>query len=287
MQKNTLPAPKKVPILTTATDDWIPLVAEVLTHPQKHKTKTVILQCGDGPYIIAGGFYFKKTGPEILQLINRQKSRPSQQLIALGIPREEMAIWTSDSHKTLVKSVTSALKKEVFGVIAPAREDLPDWLTKYDRIHGIREKLMVWTDKNDTGPTAKLYRYIRKTMGIPPDRFLLLCTSANKTGMGTNIRFAPTYDQLGDEESIAYAVYDTKESKYKKGSPPIISVLPFTIGYNKFLVVRSRRGIEDLQKFIHEVDKKTRLGYLLYAIRAFHYRTMRLFYQKLRNLATV
>lgn len=255
-----LPSQKKVPILTTETDSWIPQVAYVVTNPDPTKRETVLLQSGDGPYVLGTGIYISNGDSAIrpMHLINRQKARPQSQLVALGIPPEEMAIWTAEPYKPLVESLTGALRNEVFGVIVPASDKLLKEFTNYDITHGIREKLMVWCDKTDTGPVAKLFKYIRDVMGLPPDEFTMLFTSGNKHGKGTNIRFTRAYEQLGDEDDLAYAVMDIEEDKYAEGSPPIISVLPFVIGRDRFLVVKARRGIDDLQDKIPNLEQRSR-----------------------------
>lgn len=256
-----LPLERTVPILTTHTDEWIPPVANALVAEER----TALIQCGDGPYILVGGVHVGRTGPEILQLINRQKERSLNQLAALGIPREEMSDWVVEDYRPLVEHFTSVLKDEVFGLIAPVNDRVPNWLLRYDRLHRTWEKLMVWTDKTDTGPTARLYRYFRTELGLSADEFFLIATSANTHRKGTNIRFAQAYEQLGDKDGLAYAVMDVEEEKYTKRSPPIISALPFVKGRNYFKVENARRGIEGISSKVPNLRNPSRFGRILYA----------------------
>ncbi len=268
-----LPAERKVPIVTTSTNDWISVVAEAVTREDPHKRQSVLIQSGDGPYILGTGFYIEEKLPIAMQMLNRQKERPLDQLVALGIPREEMALWVASNQRPLVERLTSALSNEVFGVIAQANPVLPDWLTKFDKLHKTREKLTVWCDRLDLGPTAQLFRYIRNNLGLPPDRFTMLFTSANLRGKGTQTRLVGSYEQLGDKDNIVAAVMDIEEDKYQKGSPPIISTLPFIVGYNRFLVVNARRGIDDLQGKLTELETMSKLSLVIYSLRAFGYTT--------------
>ena len=261
-----LPAQREVSILTTADPSWLPRVAEVVIRPDKYGLKTVLLQSGDGPYVLGIGYYVGKSGPEIQRLINHQKGRPLDQLIALGIPRVEMSLWVAPSQRPLVEKLVSVLRNEVFGVIAQANPILPDWMTNFDIFHGVREKLMVWCDKTDTGPTAQLFTYIRNELRLPPDEFTMLFTSANLHRRGTQTRFAGAYKQLGDKDDIAYAVMDVHEDEYQKGSPPIISMLPFTIGHNRLLALKARRGTDDLQLRLTELEVRSKFGMIAYSI---------------------
>lgn len=256
-----LPPERKVQILTTQTDEWIPPVAKALVEEEQ----TALVQCGDGPYILVGGVHVGRTSPEILHLINRQKERPLDRLAALGIPREEMPEWVTEDYRPLVEHFTSVLRDEVFGLIAPANDRVPSWLRRYDNLHRTWEKLMVWTDKTDTGPTARLYRYVRDELNLPPNEFFLMATSANTHGKGTNIRFAKAYEQLGDKDGLAYAVMDVEEDTYTLGSPPIISALPFVRGRNYFHVVKARRGVEGISSKVPNLRSPSKPGWFLYA----------------------
>lgn len=265
---------KKAPIFTTATVDWIPSAAEAVTQEDPYKRKSVLIQSGDGPYVLGTGFYVKEKIPVAMQMLNRQKERPLGQLVALGIPREEMPLWVASNQRPLVEKLTSALSNEVFGVIAQANPLLPDWLTNFDRYHKVRDKLMVWCDRTDTGSTAQLFRYIRDNLGLPPDEFTMLFTSGNLHKRGTQIKFVESYGQLGDKDGIVCAVMDIEEDKYKKGSPPIISVLTFNVGHDRFLVVNARRGIDDLQGKLEDLETMSKFGLLIYNLRAFNYSTL-------------
>lgn len=260
-----LPHEQRVPILTTETDAWMPRVAEALVE----QGKTVLLQCGSGPYILVGGVFPEQSGPEIMRLINSQKERPHDQLAAIGVPREEMSLWVAEPYQAAVHKLATALEGEVFGVIAPASERVPRWLKRTDEIHGgVDEKLLIWADRDDTGPLARFYRYLREQLGIRPEEFFLLATSANTHKRGTNIRFMPAYEQLGDKEGLAYAVMDVEEGKHEKASPPIITALPLTIGREEFLVLNARRGLEGHQKKVPQIRVPSRLGLILYAMEA-------------------
>src|SRR3990172_10063278 len=106
-----LPHERRVPILTTETDEWMPIVAEALVE----RGETALLQCGSGPYILVGGVFPGKSGPEIMQLINGQKERGQDQLAAIGVPREEMSHWVAEPYQEAVHNIATALQGEVFG----------------------------------------------------------------------------------------------------------------------------------------------------------------------------
>ncbi|MBI2036124.1 hypothetical protein HYT17_00600 [Candidatus Microgenomates bacterium] len=259
-----LPTEGRVPILTTGTDEWIPKVAEALVE----RGETALLQCGSGPYILAGGVFVGRTGPEIMQLINQQKKRPAGQLVAIGVPREEMSLWVEKPYQDTVHRIATALEGETFGIIAPASKKIPPWLTRRDPWHNINEKLLIWGDKSDTGPTARLYRYLRENLGLQPGEFFLICTSANAHGMGTNVHFAKAYQQLGNEEGLAYAVMDVAEETYQSGSPPIISALPIVLGKTELLVFNTRSGLQGHRAKVPELRARSKLGLLFYSMEA-------------------
>ncbi|OGE27828.1 hypothetical protein A2867_01890 [Candidatus Daviesbacteria bacterium RIFCSPHIGHO2_01_FULL_40_11] len=258
-----LPIEVKAKIFTSETDDWLPYVARAIVEDKK----SCLVQGGDaGMYVIIGGVFAGERDSSVLRLINRQKGRDEAESIAIMVPQPEMPSLAAESYRDRIRKVVTALDNEYFGLIVPASEGIPDWLSSYDRLHRVREKLVLWGDKGGDCPVAKLYPYIRNKYRLQTEDFFIIGTSANLHKEKANSYFNPAYEQLGDKEGLAYAVMDPDEDKYSKGSVTILSALPLTRGRDRILVVRESRSADEMIAKAPQISRMTQLGWLRYSL---------------------
>ncbi len=258
-----LPTEKKAKILTMG-DDWMPLVVDAMLDG-----KTCVLPVGCGAYILAGAVTNKR-GKKVAELINLQKGRDKDRPIAFDMPPDEISYWVDEKYQTEISTLVKKLISRPFGIIAPINDKVPLWQRVKDQVHGVYNDLFVWADMDNIGPLADFYRYVREKRKLSKEDFILIATSGNLTGFPNNNKFSVAYDQLGNKEGIAYAVYDPDEGgPYSLDPVTIISVMPLIRGREKLHVFRlGSMSVEDLLKLVPEAEKKSKLGMTLYKLNA-------------------
>ena len=231
-----LPTEKKAKILTTR-DAWIPKVVNALLEGE-----TALLPCGIGAYVLVGAISVSRNNQldrKVAELINTQKGRAKDKPLAFDIPPIEIPDWVEVPYQIQIEKIINSIMAKPFGILVPASSSIPHWLSVEDKVHGIREKLFVWADPNEEGPLADLYQYVRDEKGLESWDFSLIATSGNLHGMPNNNRFIKAYEQLGDKDGLAYAIYDFNEGGLYSDKPTtIFSALPFIRGGEKVHVKR-------------------------------------------------
>ena len=108
-------------------------------------------------------------------------------------------------------------------------------------------------------PNHKITREIIRGVGVG-----ILGPSANFHGEKAHANFYPAYEQLGDQDGLAYAVMDPEEDRYTKGSVTILSALPMTRGSDRILVIRESRNADGMIAKVPQIKRMTQFGWFRY-----------------------